>query len=230
MPFGWSMLARVTSQKPRRPQFVRIAQVLRLAAGQRDQPCPGLGSDRRLLARPGTIVERRHWTVGQRPLNAALDRLMMHPQSLTHRKEREVPPVSQQHSRSLDPARRLRSRACYRNEPRQILFSDRQLNRSSPCRHDLRISSRESKEQPTGRPRPNESLTKDRFHGIDGLVKARKQAGVTQTELAAQLRRPQSFVAKYEGRERRLDVAEYLMIARALGADPYKLLRVAERG
>src|SRR5271170_5274844 len=39
VPFGWSMLARVTSQKPRRPQFVRIAQVLRLAAGQRDQPC-----------------------------------------------------------------------------------------------------------------------------------------------------------------------------------------------
>src|SRR5271157_2155649 len=95
---------------------------------------------------------------------------MMHPQSLTHRKERGVFPVSQQHSRSLDPARRLRSRACYRNKPRQILLSDRQLNRSSPCRHDLRISPRESKEQPTSRQRPNESLTKDRFHGIDELV------------------------------------------------------------
>ncbi len=65
---------------------------------------------------------------------------------------------------------------------------------------------------------------------LNGLVEARKQAGVTQTELAAQLQRAQSFVAKYEGRERRLDVAEYLMIARALDADPYKLLRVAERG
>jgi ribosome-binding protein aMBF1 (putative translation factor) len=65
---------------------------------------------------------------------------------------------------------------------------------------------------------------------LTGLVEARKQAGVTQTDLAAQLQRPQSFVAKYEGRERRLDVAEYLMIARALGADPYMLLRVAERG
>ena len=79
VPFGRSMLARVTSQKPRRLQFVRIAQVLRPAAGQRDQPCPGLSSDRRLLARPGTIVERRHCTIGQRPLSAALDRLMMHP-------------------------------------------------------------------------------------------------------------------------------------------------------
>jgi ribosome-binding protein aMBF1 (putative translation factor) len=65
---------------------------------------------------------------------------------------------------------------------------------------------------------------------LTGLVEARKQAGITQTELAAQLQRPQSFVAKCEGRERRLDVAEYLMIVRALGADPYKLLRAAERG
>ena len=170
MPFGWSMLARVTGQKPRRPQFVRIAQVLRLAAGQRDQPCFGLGGDRRLLARPGTIVERRHWTIGQRPLNAALDCLMMHPQSLTHRKERGVLPVSQQHPRPLDPACRLRSRACYRHKPRQIVFSDRQLNRSSPCRHDLRLWSRESKDQFTAPQRRNESLTKDRFHGIDELV------------------------------------------------------------
>src|SRR5271166_5048402 len=46
------MLARVASQEPRRPQLVRIAQVLRLATGQRDQPCLGLGGDRRLLARP----------------------------------------------------------------------------------------------------------------------------------------------------------------------------------
>jgi transcriptional regulator with XRE-family HTH domain len=61
------------------------------------------------------------------------------------------------------------------------------------------------------------------------LVEARKKAGVTQTQLAMKLGRPQSFVVKYEGRERRLDVAEYLMIARALGADPYKLLRGAEK-
>jgi transcriptional regulator with XRE-family HTH domain len=62
---------------------------------------------------------------------------------------------------------------------------------------------------------------------LAGLVQARKKAGVTQTELAAKLGRPQSFVAKYEGKERRLDVAEYVAIARALGADPYKLLRSA---
>ena len=64
---------------------------------------------------------------------------------------------------------------------------------------------------------------------LDELIPARKKARVTQTDLADRLGRPQSFVAKYEGRERRLDVAEYLSIARELGADPYRLLRAAEK-
>jgi ribosome-binding protein aMBF1 (putative translation factor) len=64
---------------------------------------------------------------------------------------------------------------------------------------------------------------------LAGLIEARKEAEITQTELAAQLQRPQSFVAKYEERERRLDIAEYVTIAGALGADSYKLLRIAER-
>ena len=66
-------------------------------------------------------------------------------------------------------------------------------------------------------------------HALEQLVEARKKAGITQADLALKLERPQSFVAKYEGRERRLDVAEYLYIARELGADPYKLLRVADK-
>lgn len=57
------------------------------------------------------------------------------------------------------------------------------------------------------------------------MVAARKQAGLTQHELARRLRRPQSFVAKYEGGERRIDVVEFVVIVRAIGADPVKLLR-----
>jgi transcriptional regulator with XRE-family HTH domain len=63
---------------------------------------------------------------------------------------------------------------------------------------------------------------------LEQLVHARKTAGITQAALAEKLGRPQSFVAKYEGRERRLDVAEYLMIARALGVDPFKMLCAVE--
>ncbi len=57
------------------------------------------------------------------------------------------------------------------------------------------------------------------------LVVARKKAKLTQAEVAAQLGRPQSFVAKYEGGERRLDVIEFMLVASILGADPAKLMR-----
>jgi transcriptional regulator with XRE-family HTH domain len=56
------------------------------------------------------------------------------------------------------------------------------------------------------------------------MVGARKAAGLTQHALARRLKKPQSFVAKYEGGERRLDVVEFIAIARALGADPLKLM------
>ena len=56
------------------------------------------------------------------------------------------------------------------------------------------------------------------------MVKARKSAGLTQQQLAKRLHRPQSFVAKYEGGERRLDVVEFIAISHALGADPLKLM------
>jgi transcriptional regulator with XRE-family HTH domain len=57
------------------------------------------------------------------------------------------------------------------------------------------------------------------------LVAVREAADIRQHALAKKLGRPQSFVAKYEGGERRLDVIEFIAIARALGADPVKLLR-----
>jgi transcriptional regulator with XRE-family HTH domain len=57
------------------------------------------------------------------------------------------------------------------------------------------------------------------------MVKARKTAGLTQRELADRLHKPQSFVAKYEGGERRIDVVEFIEITRAIGADPIKLLK-----
>ena len=52
------------------------------------------------------------------------------------------------------------------------------------------------------------------------LVAVRHAAGVRQQTLAKKLGRPQSFIAKYEGGERRIDVIEFIEIARALGADP----------
>ena len=61
------------------------------------------------------------------------------------------------------------------------------------------------------------------------MVKARKAAGLTQHQLAGRLKKPQSFVAKYEGGERRLDVIEFLAITRAIGADPVRILRSLQK-
>ena len=60
---------------------------------------------------------------------------------------------------------------------------------------------------------------------IDLLVAVRKSADIRQQTLAKKLGRPQSFVAKYENGERRLDIIEFIAVARALGADPVKLFK-----
>jgi hypothetical protein len=53
----------------------------------------------------------------------------------------------------------------------------------------------------------------------------RKAAGLTQTVVAKRLAKPPSYVAKYEGGDRRLDMLEFLDVAAAIGCDPCKLIR-----
>ena len=57
------------------------------------------------------------------------------------------------------------------------------------------------------------------------LIEAREGACLTQWQLAERLSRPQSYVSKFERGERRLDVVEFLDVARALSIDPLNLLR-----
>jgi transcriptional regulator with XRE-family HTH domain len=54
--------------------------------------------------------------------------------------------------------------------------------------------------------RPLHSTRYRRF--LKRLIQARREAGLTQTEVARALRRPQSFVSKCESGERRVDVIE----------------------
>ncbi len=61
------------------------------------------------------------------------------------------------------------------------------------------------------------------------LIQTRKSCGLSQVELSQMLGRPQSFVSKYERGERRLDVIEFLKIAKVLGIDPFKFLEKLEK-
>lgn len=57
------------------------------------------------------------------------------------------------------------------------------------------------------------------------LRDAREKAGLTQAQLAKKLSKPQSFVAKYEGGERRIDMIEFLKITEAIGTNPVKIVK-----
>jgi transcriptional regulator with XRE-family HTH domain len=64
---------------------------------------------------------------------------------------------------------------------------------------------------------------------LELLVQARKAAGLTQQDLATHLNRPQSFVSKYENRERRLDVVEFLQVAAVLELDAVAFIEELQR-
>ncbi|CDZ85482.1 helix-turn-helix transcriptional regulator [Citrobacter koseri] len=61
---------------------------------------------------------------------------------------------------------------------------------------------------------------------INALKKARKERGITQAQLAEALGKPQSFIAKVESGERRLDVVEFVHLARLVGVEPVRILEV----
>ncbi|MGE0055696.1 MAG: helix-turn-helix domain-containing protein [Hyphomicrobium sp.] len=52
---------------------------------------------------------------------------------------------------------------------------------------------------------------------------------LTQQAVADLLGKPQSYVAKVEGLERRLDVIEFLTMARVIGFDPLPAIKSAWR-
>ena len=54
---------------------------------------------------------------------------------------------------------------------------------------------------------------------VDLLIAKREAAGMTQAELAERLGEYQSFVARMESGQRRIDVVEFLEVALILGFD-----------
>ena len=56
------------------------------------------------------------------------------------------------------------------------------------------------------------------------LIAARKRQGVTQARLAYYLGKPQSWISKVETGQRRLDIGEFLRIARGIRIEPRDLI------
>lgn len=59
---------------------------------------------------------------------------------------------------------------------------------------------------------------------IKALREARVAAHITQEELGRALGRPQSFIAKVENGERRLDVVEFVNLCRLVKIDPVSII------
>ena len=59
---------------------------------------------------------------------------------------------------------------------------------------------------------------------LSTLISLREKKELSQRQLAKRLKKPQSFVSKYERGERRLDVIELLEITNALEADPHQII------
>ena len=61
------------------------------------------------------------------------------------------------------------------------------------------------------------------------LVNARKDAQLTQQQVAAKLGLPQSYVSKYENGERKLDVIEFLAVCDVLGVSTTEIIENIRR-
>ena len=59
---------------------------------------------------------------------------------------------------------------------------------------------------------------------IDNLKCARIEAGLSQQQVADVLGKPQSYIAKVEGYERRLDIIELIEFSNEVNADIIKLV------
>lgn len=57
------------------------------------------------------------------------------------------------------------------------------------------------------------------------LIQERCDKRITQTQLARMLKKPQSYVSKYENGERRLDIVEFLEIADCIGIDAAEFIK-----
>ena len=60
-------------------------------------------------------------------------------------------------------------------------------------------------------------------HLVEVLTEARQKSGLTQAQLAERVGKDQTFISIIERGQRRVDVLEFVALAKAMGADPGRL-------
>lgn len=61
---------------------------------------------------------------------------------------------------------------------------------------------------------------------IAELIRIRKDKGLTQAQLAKKLDKPQSYIAKIEAKDRKLDILEFVVLCEVLMVLPCDVLQI----
>lgn len=61
---------------------------------------------------------------------------------------------------------------------------------------------------------------------ITELIRIRKDKGLTQAQLAQKLDKPQSYIAKIEAKDRKLDILEFVVLCEVLMVLPCDVLQI----
>lgn len=65
---------------------------------------------------------------------------------------------------------------------------------------------------------------------VELILAERKQAGIRQVQLAKKLKRSQTWIARLESGERRIDVIELIDLADAIGFDAPAIVAAVQQG
>ncbi|WP_407675209.1 helix-turn-helix domain-containing protein [Pasteurella atlantica] len=57
------------------------------------------------------------------------------------------------------------------------------------------------------------------------MISTRKKQGITQQQIANKLNKPQSYIAKIERCERKLDILEFIELCEAMNTSPITILQ-----
>ncbi len=72
------------------------------------------------------------------------------------------------------------------------------------------------------------TIYKERYRSIiQKLIERRRVLNMTQRQISARLNKPQSYIAKIEGFERKLDVLEFIEICEVIDLEPSTVLKNA---